>query len=312
LQPEHHAIHYRKPGDAVDIAFPALFDVESRRGVQIDSTLFPNAYALSPPVWWKDSRAFTFEYNQRGHQAYTVVEVDGESGKTRALIAETTKTFFYYNALGPGLSAGRKYRHDVNDGSEIIWASERDGWNHLYLYDGKTGRVKNQITKGKWLVRNVDWVDDAKRQIYFDAGGMIPGQDPYFTQTYRINFDGAGLTKLTDADGNHTVTFSHDHQFYVDRWERVNLAPVAQLRRTDNQKVVMDVDQGDASALVAAGFRFPEVFIAKGRDGVTDIYGVITRPMNFDPAQKYPVIENVQCGKRRSGAGGTGLYRCTH
>ena len=88
-----------------------------------------------------------------------------QTGKTRPLIAEQTKTFFYYNDLGPGLSAGRKYRHDVNDGKEIIWASERDGWEHLYLYDGVTGKVKNQITKGDWLVRNVDYVDDDKRQI---------------------------------------------------------------------------------------------------------------------------------------------------
>ena len=95
----------------------------------------------------------------------------------------------------------------MNDGKEIIWASERDGWEHLYLYDGITGKVKNQITKGDWLVRNVDFVDDEKRQIWFEAGGMVPGQDPYFTQYYRINFDGTGLTKLTDADGTHTADF---------------------------------------------------------------------------------------------------------
>ena len=91
--------------------------------------------------------------------------------------------------------------------------------------------MKNQITKGNWLVRNVDYVDDDKRQILFETGGIVPGQDPYFTQLYRINFDGTGLTKLTDADGMHTVTFSHDRKFYVDTWQRVDLAPVAQLRR---------------------------------------------------------------------------------
>ncbi len=300
IQPKHTTIAYRKPGDALDIAYPALFDLATKKETEVDHALFPNPYSLSPPVWWKDSRGFTFEYNQRGHQAYTVIEVDGQTGNTRPLIAEQTKTFFYYNALGPGLSGGRKYRHDVDDGKEIIWASERDGWEHLYLYDGLTGKVKNQITKGNWLVRNVNFVDDAKRQIWFEAGGINPEQDPYFTQSYRINFDGTGLTKLTDADGTHTVTYSHDRKFYVDSWQRVDLAPVAQLRRTSDQKVVMELEKGDTSALVAAGFKFPEVFVAKGRDGKTDIWGVIIRPMNFDPAKKYPVIENIYAGPQGS------------
>lgn len=300
LQPKHMAIHYSKPGDTLDIAYPALFDLATKKEIEIDNTLFPNPYALSPPVWWKDGRGFTFEYNQRGHQAYTVIEVDAITGKARPLIAETTKTFFYYNNLGPGLSAGRKFRHDVNDGKEIIWASERDGWEHLYLYDGATGQVKNQITKGNWLVRNVDFVDDDKRQIWFEAGGMIPGQDPYFTQACRINFDGTGLTKLTDANGTHTVTFSHDRKYYVDTWQRVDLPPVAQLRRTEDQKIIMDVDRGDASALLAAGLKFPEVFVAKGRDGKTDIWGIIIRPTNFDPKKKYPVIENIYAGPQGS------------
>ncbi len=300
IQPKHTTIHYAKPGDTLDLAFPVLFDVATKGKTEIDHGLFPNPYSISEPVWWKDGRGFTFEYNQRGHQAYTVIEVDGQTGKTRALISEQTKTFFYYSDLGPGLSAGRRYRHDVDDGKEVIWASERDGWEHLYLYDGVTGKVKNQITKGDWLVRNVDYVDDEKRQIWFEAGGMVPGQDPYFTQYYRTNFDGTGLTRLTDADGMHSVKFSHDRMFYVDTWQRVDLAPVAQLRRTSDQKVVLDLDKGDTTALLAAGFRFPEVFVSKGRDGKTDIWGTITRPLNFDPSKKYPVIENIYAGPQGS------------
>ncbi|HLK70275.1 MAG TPA: prolyl oligopeptidase family serine peptidase [Bryobacteraceae bacterium] len=291
---------YRKPGDAVDIAYPALFDIATKKEIEIDPALIPNAYSLGRAAWWKDSRGFTFEYNQRGHQVLRVIEVDAATGKARALIDEQSKTFIYYNALGPGLSAGRVYRHDVDDGKEIIWASERDGWEHLYLYDGVTGKVKNQITKGEWVVRNIDRVDDDKRQIWFEAGGMNGGQDPYFTHYYRINFDGTGLTKLTDADGNHTAVFSSDHKFYVDTWSRVDLPPVAQLRRAEDQKVVMDLEKGDATALVAAGLRFPEVFVAKGRDGKTDIWGTIVRPTNFDPSKKYPVIEQIYAGPQGS------------
>src|SRR5262249_30938870 len=224
-----------KPGDALDIAYPALFDIASKREIEIDRALFPNAYNITIPVWWKDSRAFTFEYNQRGHQAYRVIEVDAETGKPRALIEEQSKTFIYYNLLGPGFSGGRRYRYDVDDGKEIIWASERDGWEHLYLYDGRAGKVKNQITKGDWVVRNINHIDDAKRQIWFEASGMNPKQDPYFSHYYRINFDGTGLTKFTEADGNHTVAYSDDRKYYVDTWSRVDHAPVAQLRRTDDQ-----------------------------------------------------------------------------
>ena len=300
IQPKHSTNHYVKPGDPVDIASPVLFDIATKKGIEIDHALFSNPFAITPPVWWKDGRGFTFEYNQRGHQAYNVIEVDAQTGKARPLIAETTNTFFYYNDLGAGLSAGRKYRHDVNDGKEIIWASERDGWEHLYLYDGITGKLKNQITKGNWLVRNVHWVDDQSRQIWFDAGGIVPGQDPYFTQLYRINFDGTGLTKCTDGDGTHTITFSQNHKFYVDTWQRVDLPPVSQLRRAADQSVVMDLDKGDATALRAAGFNPPEVFVAKGRDGKTDIWGTITRPMHFDATKKYPVLENIYAGPQGS------------
>ena len=301
VQPKHSSILYRKAGDALDMAYPALFDVATKKEIEIDNALFPNPYSITPPVWWKDSRGFTFEYNQRGHQVYRVIEVDAQTGKTRPLINEESPTFIDYRQIAAGLSDhGQKYRYDMNDGREIIWGSERDGWEHLYLYDGVTGRVKNQITKGDWVVRFVDWVDEDKRQIWFQAAGMNPGQDPYFTHYYRINFDGTGLTRLTDADGTHTVTFSQDRKFYVDSWQRVDLPPVAQLRRTEDQKVVMDLDKGDASALLAAGFKYPEVFVAKGRDGKTDIWGTIVRPMNFDPSKKYPVIEQIYAGPQGS------------
>jgi dipeptidyl aminopeptidase/acylaminoacyl peptidase len=301
IQPKHSTLPYRKPGDALDIAYPALFDVATKKEIEIDNALFPNPYDLTTPVWWKDSRAFTFEYNQRGHQVYRVIEVDAQTGKTRPLITEESPTFIDYRQIVAGLSdTGKKYRHDMNDGKEIIWASERDGWEHLYLYDGVTGKVKNQITRGDWVVRFVDRVDEDNRQIWFQAAGMNPGQDPYFTQYYRINFDGTGLTKLTEANGTHTVTYSKDNKYYVDSWQRVDLPPVAQLRRTEDRKIIMDLDKGDPSALLAAGFKYPEVFVAKGRDGKTDIWGTIVRPMNFDPNKKYPVIEQIYAGPQGS------------
>jgi dipeptidyl aminopeptidase/acylaminoacyl peptidase len=301
LQPKYSTREYAKPGDALDIAQPVLFDVEAKKTFIIDNALFPNPYSLSNPVWRKDSRSFTFEYNQRGHQLYRVIEVDAATAKPRALVSEQSATFIDYRPLiSNPRDTGKKYRYELNDGREFIWASERDGWNHLYLYDGVTGKLKNQITKGNWVVRSVDKVDEQKRQIWFQASGMYSGKDPYFVHSYRINFDGSGLTPLTETDANHTIAFSDDLKYYVDTWSRVDLPTVSQLRRTEDLKVILELEQGDIQLLLAAGWHPPEAFSAMGRDGKTDIWGVIYRPSNFDPTKKYPVIESIYAGPQGS------------
>ncbi len=300
LQPKHSSRFYAKPGDTLDIAQPVLFDMAGRKQISIDNALFANPYSLSNPVWRKDGRAFTFEYNQRGHQVYRVIEVD-RTGKVRAVISEESKTFIDYRPLAPNpRDTGKKVRADLNDGAEVIWASERDGWTHLYLYDGRTGELKNQITKGAWVVRSVDKVDEDKRQIWFEASGRYPGKDPYFVHYYRINFDGMGLAAYTEADANHNVVFSPDRKYYVDTWSRVDLPTMVELRRTEDRKIIMEVEKGDISALLAAGWRPPEIFTARGRDGKTDIWGIIQRPLNFDPSKKYPVIESIYAGPQGS------------
>ena len=208
------------------------------------------------------------------------------------MISEEPKTFFDYS--------GKKYRFDVDDGREVVWMSERDGWNHLYLMDGATGRVKNQITRGPWVVRGVDTVDVANRRVFFRASGMDPEQDPYFIHQYSIGLDGKGLTAYTSESGSHDVTFSPDMAFYVDRWSRVDQPPVATLRRTADRSVVMELERADDGALLATGWRYPEVFVAKGRDGATDIWGIITVPTDFDPSKRYPVIESIYAGPHSS------------
>jgi dipeptidyl aminopeptidase/acylaminoacyl peptidase len=301
LQPKTFERNYPKPGDTLEKQERVLIDVESAREIVVKSDLFPNAYSMTGNTWWQDSRGFTFQYNERGHQNLRVIEVNATTGEARALIDEHSNTFIHYNGATGNLNdAGRTFRHDLNDGREIIWMSERDGWAHLYLYDGLTGRVKNQITTGQWVVRSVARVDEQARQITFMAGGIVPGQDPYYAQFYRINFDGTGLTPLTSANGDHTVRFSQDNKFYVDSWSRVDLAPVSQLRSAADGKVLMELEKGDLAPLTAAGWRAPEQFVAKGRDGTTDIYGIIIRPTDFDPARKYPVIENIYAGPHGS------------
>jgi len=292
LQPKTASLLYAKPGDVLDRQVPVVFDVEAARQVNVDESLFPNEYDVSELVWRKDGRHLTFEYNQRGHQVYRIIEIDAQKGAIRAVVREEPKTFFFYS--------GKRFRYDIDDGREIIWMSERDGWNHLYLYDGTTGKVKNQITKGNWVVRGVDSVDVVKRQIWFRASGMNPDQDPYFIHYYRINFDGTGLTAYTEANGTHMVSFSPDHAYYVDRWSRVDLPPIMQLRKTGDRSVVADLEHADASALLATGWSYPEVIHEKGRDGKTDIWGILIKPTNFDPSKKYPVIENIYAGPHGS------------
>jgi dipeptidyl aminopeptidase/acylaminoacyl peptidase len=301
LQPKDYTLRYAKPGDVLDVQQPVVLDVAARTAKAVDNTLFPNAYSMSRIEWRTDGRAVTFEYNQRGHQVYRVIEIDAASGAARAIVSEEPKTFFNYRTANGSLAdSGKKYRYDVGDGKEMIWMSERDGWNHLYLLDSN-GAVRNQITKGAWPVRGVVKVDETARQIWFSACGMYPGKDPYFLNYYRINFDGTGLTRLNaDVDANHNAAFSDDQKYFVDLYSRSDLAPSSEVRATADGALVAELERGDIRALSAAGWRPPEVFVAKGRDGVTDIWGVIVKPANFDPSKKYPVIENIYAGPQGS------------
>jgi dipeptidyl aminopeptidase/acylaminoacyl peptidase len=300
LQPRPWTLQYAKPGDVLDREALSLFQVEPAKQIEVSHALMPDPYELSAPVWRKDSRAVTIEYNARGHQMFRVIEVNAETGTARAVISEEPKTFYYYNASNDTRSSGKRFRYDVDDGREVVWMSERDGWNHLYLFDAATGKVKNQVTKGAWPVRHVQKVDEAKRQIWFSAGGMTAGRDPYFLQYYRINFDGSGLTPLTEADADHQVAYSSDMTYFVDTYSRVDVPAVSELRRSADRSLVAEIEKGDISALVKSGWQAPESFTAKGRDGTTDMWGLIFRPSHFDPARKYAVIENIYAGPHGS------------
>ena len=290
LQPKLRQRNYAKPGDTLDQYTPSLFLVDVKKQVELDNSTIQEQYNITEPVWRKDSRAFTYEYNKRGHQRYAVMEVSN-TGQTRALIQEESKTFINYSR--------KKYRYDLNDGREIIWASERDGWNHLYLFDGY-GKLKNQITKGNWVMRRVIAVNEKERNIIFEGSGMEKNQDPYFIQYYKINLDGSGLQKLTWENGNHSATFNEDYTQFIDVYSRTDAPAVTVLRDGKTGKVIRELEKADITPLLKTGWTFPEVFSAKGRDGETDIWGIIIRPRNFDAAKKYPVIEYIYAGPHDS------------
>ena len=288
LQPKLRWKLYAKPGDRIPTEKPHLFEVETRREIPIRDDLFSKPWTIDGYRWSPNSGHFTFEYNQRGHQAFRVIAVDAEDGTTRATIDERSETFIDY--------AHKHFAHHLDETAEVVWMSERDGWNHLYVIDARTGRVKNPVTRGDWAVSRVDQVDEANRRAWFWAQGIVPGQDPYYFQLARANLDGSGLVILTGGNGSHEALNSPDHRFFIDKCSRVDLAPVTTLRRIDDGKLVCELERADVSALLAAGWKAPERFDAKGRDGTTDIYGVIFRPSNFDPAKKYPVIEQIYAG----------------
>ena len=292
FQPKLQSRDYLKPGDELPFKSPQLFLIGEKKHIQVPTDEFGHQFGLNNIEWREDSSAFTFEYNQRGHQAYKVIAVDAITGAVKVLVNEVSKTFIDYN--------GKKYRYDIDDGKEIIWTSERDGWNHIYLYDGETGKVKRQLTKGEWVVRNVIHVDEENREVYFTASGMDKGQDPYFLHYFKVGFDGRNLTRFTKDNGNHQLTFSEDYEYYVDQYSRVDAPPVTLLKSSKNAKTLMQLQKADHSALLQEGWIAPEVFTSKGRDGVTDIWGVIIRPTSFDPNKTYPVIEYIYAGPHSS------------
>ncbi|MBW8039648.1 MAG: prolyl oligopeptidase family serine peptidase [Planctomycetes bacterium] len=288
LQPKLHTFSYAKPGDRIAISRPQLFNIASECHIPVADELFSNPWRISEIRWAPDSSKFTFLYNQRGHQVLRLISVDANTGQTRHIVDEQSRTFIDYSF--------KQFSHYLDDMNEIIWMSERDGWNHLYLYDSETGCVKNQITKGDWVVRRVDRVDEEKRQIWFRAGGIREEQDPYYVHFCRVNLDGSGLVVLTEGDGTHEIEFSPDRRFFLDRWSRVDKPPVTELRDANEGKLICELEQADWTELLETGWRPPERFVAKGRDGQTDIYGIIIRPSNFDPKRQYPVIEQIYAG----------------
>jgi dipeptidyl aminopeptidase/acylaminoacyl peptidase len=288
LQPKLHTFGYDKPGDKLPITKPVLVEPALGTVTPIPDQLFPNPWGITDEAWSSNSNTFSFVYNQRGHQVLSVVEFDPLKHTCRTVIEETSETFIDY--------AHKKYFQRLPATGEAVWMSERDGWNHLYLYDWSTGQVKNQITSGPWVVRGVERVDEESRQIWFRAGGVHLPEDPYQLNLCRINLDGSELVRLTHGDGSHHWEFSPDRRFLLDTWSRVDAPPITVLRDANKGRQLCELEEADIVGLKSLGWKAPERLSAVGRDKQTLIYGVIYRPSNFDPAKKYPVVEQIYAG----------------
>ncbi|HLW65976.1 MAG TPA: DPP IV N-terminal domain-containing protein, partial [Gemmataceae bacterium] len=286
---------YDLPGDKYTAYELNLFSIEGPK--QIKPQVERIDFGFPQLHWSADGSKVAFQKVDRGHQRFRLIEVNVKDGAAQALIDEKSKTFIW---TAHTEMVGLQPVTWLQKTPEIIYASEQDGWRHLYLIDAQTGKIKNQITHGEWVVRGVERIDEEKRQVWFRASGKNSNQDPYFVYFYRVDFDGAHLTALTEANGNHTVQLSPDRNYLIDTYSRVDMPPVHELRRSADGKLVTALEKADISELQESGWKPPEVFTAKGRDGKTDIWGIIVRPRNFDPAAKYAVIESIYAGPHGS------------
>jgi dipeptidyl aminopeptidase/acylaminoacyl peptidase len=293
LQPILQWRDYFKPGDLIPVNRPALFDIDTKTKIAFDVHPFEFQYNLRFGVWSSDSHHFTFEFNQRGHQLYQLIGVDAQTGTTWTVAEERNNTFVYYNRI---------YVYYTKDNNNVIWASERENWRHLYLIDRKTGKVEKPLTKGEWVVREVLHVNEEERYLILSGNGknQHTGEDPYNIHFFRVNIDTGDIIDLTPENGNHRGYFSSDFKYMVDVSSRPDTPPVSVVRSTADGKVVMHLQKADISSLLKTGYTMPEVFHTKGRDGVTDIWGTIYRPSNFNPKKSYPVVEYIYAGPHDS------------
>ena len=274
-----------------------------------------NIFVGRGSCWWDSASTTLYTTAQDlGYRHAVLLAVDLRSGDARIVIDEHAATHHDYN-LDP-------YRvpnvHVLKDGAEIIWFSQRDGWGHLYLYDGTTGRVIRQVTKGPWAVFDIIRVDETRRDIYFTAGGREAGRNPYYRHLYRVALDGGEPVLLTPENADHDFRAGPRAQeafiffqtplvrliapsacYVIDTFSTIDTPPVTVLRATTDGSIVMILEKADISALTALGYTPPVPFIEKADDGVTDIYGQIYFPPDTDPSRRYPVVDAIVAGPQQ-------------
>jgi len=298
-RPTLETYKYQMPGDKeAPIEHILLFDANAKSSREIAAGVFKdqdvNIFSaplkassrdddFRPQIWLGTADRFYFSRTSRDLKRIDIAFVDVKTAVVKTLIEERLNT--YVEIRRPGL---------VNEGKELIQWSEDDGWGHFYLYD-ENGKLKNQITSGPWHCEDILGIDEKNRVLYFSANGRESNEDPYYLHAYRINLDGTGLKLLNPGDFDHASSIDDNNRYIVNNFSRVNTVPKSVLLGTDGRKI-MDLETADLSSLMAAGYQFPQPFKAKADDGITDIYGVMYKPFDFDSAKKYPIVEYVYPG----------------
>lgn len=288
LRPKAYTYVYPLPGETLATAQPIIFDIPSGKRTDVKSPPIELPFQEGPGFeWFKDSKSFFYDYGDRGSKSIELRVVDAPTGEEKVVVREQAPTY---------VDPGETFYRFIRSTGEILWSSERDGWNHLYLYNEKTGALVRQLAQGTWVVRRIEAIDEKNRRVYFLAGGREKGEDPYQTHLYAIGLDGSGLALLSPENANHSVSVSPDFLYFVDSYSRPDLPGEAVVRRTKDGSEVRVLVKGDAAQLLATGWKYPEPFQGKSADGKYDLYALIWRPSNFDPAKKYPIIEQVYTG----------------
>jgi dipeptidyl-peptidase-4 len=292
VQPEHFTNSYPKAGDDLNIPQPVVFFTDGRAPLPLDPALSEHPFEIRKLLWHPDSKTLTVEFIERGFGEFKLIEINVETRAQRALVSEKSDKFVYVY--------GNCYSRQLANGEEILWLSQRTGFNHLYLINRRTGETIRPLTSGDWVVRDVVSIDEKARTVLAAVSGVDPGQDPYYLHYIRIALDTGEITRLTESDGTHEIFPQPGGAAYLDRWSRVDQPPVRELRRWEDGKLIATLPAPDTAELSKAGWQAPERFVAKDRDGNFDIHGVIFRPPNFDPKKKYPIIENIYAGPHDS------------
>ncbi len=275
-----------------------LFDMVAKSQKEVNVSLFKDEdvsiWSATPPassrdndwrtlLWLGTNDKFYLTRTSRDLKKVDILVANVGSSDIKPLIEERLNTYVETRKLGL-----------VNAGKELIEWSERDGWGHFYLYD-ENGKLKNQVTSGAFHCEDIVGIDEQKRILYFSANGKEINEDPYYLHMYKINFDGTGMKLLNPGEFEHGMSLDDNREFFVDNYSRVNTIPKSALYNADGKKI-LDLETTDVSSLMAAGYKFPQIFKVKADDGITDLYGVMYKPFDFDSTKKYPVVEYVYPG----------------
>ena len=300
-RPKLHSYRYALPGDSIIPTWELhLFDLDTGTSVRVDEDPLPGDFASADSAWsqvrWSpDGSRLYYTKRPRDFKSVELRVADFDTGETRTILSESGPTLRETN-----LSIGGPPNWRLLDGGrQILWFSERDGWGHLYRFDGGSGELLNRVTEGPWLVMEVLHVDETAGWVYFTAMGREPDRDPYFRHLYRARLTGGGAQLLSPEDADHAVTASPTGAYFVDRYSRRDMAPVTVVRGPDGG-VLQTVEEGDIGPLLETGWQPPVPFRAKGRDGVTDVHGYLYFPSTFDPENdspgSYPVVDYIYPG----------------
>jgi dipeptidyl-peptidase-4 len=306
--PQLQAWKYPLPGDeTVTMIHRVVIDVATGKITRFQMNADQHRSSLCDDIscrgdewsdveWAPDGTSVAFVSTSRDHKREQLRVGDALNGHVRDVLEEKAESFF---ESGNGMVNWRY----LPGSSEVVWFSERDDWGHLYLHDLKNGREKQQITRGDGNVTQLLKVDEKSRQLYFIAVGKEKGRDPYFRHFYRIAMDGQNQQLLTPADADHDVSLSPSGKFFVDTYSQPDVPPVTELRRIDGT-LVATIEKADISKLTATGWQPPQPITVKARDGVTDLYGLLYKPVKLDPARKYPIINHIYPGPQTGSVGG--------